>query len=172
MNQAIPLPYRILLLMAGFISLGIGIETGLLRLGWNFPLPSSNLAAFHGPLMISGFLGTVIALERAVAVGQRWAYLGPFCAALGGLALVIGANWIIGAGLMILASVFLLLASANIFFRQHALFTFTLLLGSIFWFAGNVLWMDGIAISQVTPWWIGFLVITIAGERLEMTRML
>lgn len=172
MSQAIPLSYRALLLMAGFVSLAVGIGTGLLRLGWNFPLPSSDLAAFHGPLMICGFLGTVIALERAVAVGQRWAYLGPFCAALGGLALVTGADWIIGAGLMTLASVILLSASANIFLRQHALFTFTLLLGSIFWFAGNILWMAGVTISQVTPWWIGFLVMTIAGERLEMTRML
>lgn len=53
---------------------------GLWRLGWAFPLPASLAAqgaAFHGPLMVSAFFGTVIALERAVALATGWAYLGP-----------------------------------------------------------------------------------------------
>jgi hypothetical protein len=34
------------------------------------------------------------------------------------------------------------------------------------------LWLGGLPLSRVTPWWIGFLVITIAGERLELSRVL
>lgn len=172
MSRDVPVPYRIPLLIAGFISLAFGIGTGLLRLGWNFPLPNGGLAAWHGPLMVCGFLGTVIALERAVAIGQRWAYLGPLAAALGGLALLASFNWLIGAGLMALASAILLFASLNVFLRQRALFTLTLLLGSACWLLGNLLWLQGLAFPQVAPWWAGFLVLTIAGERLELSRML
>lgn len=40
---------------------------GLIRLGWQLPALTPSLALAHGPLMISGFLGTLITLERAVA---------------------------------------------------------------------------------------------------------
>lgn len=172
MKRDVPVPYRIPLLIAGFLILAFGIGTGLLRLGWNFPLPAPDLAAWHGPLMVCGFLGTVIALERAVAIGRRWAYLGPLFAALGGLALLAGLNWPIGAGLLALASAILVLASLNVFLRLRALFTLTLLLGSVCWLIGNLLWLQGLALLQVVPWWAGFLVLTIAGERLELSRML
>jgi hypothetical protein len=84
-------PWRIPLLILGFASLIIGVGAGLLRLGWAVPRPAADLAAFHGPLMVSGFFGTVISLERAVALAQRWAYLGPLAAGAGGLALILGA---------------------------------------------------------------------------------
>lgn len=172
MIRNLSVQYRIPMLMAGFISLALGIGSGLLRLGWNFPLPSANLAVFHGPLMVCGFLGTVISLERAVAIGQRWAYLGPLSAALGGLVIIAGLPWLIGVGLIALASAIFSLASAIIFLRQRALFLMILLLGSLFWLFGNLLWLGGFSIQQVIPWWIGFLVLTIAGERLELSRVM
>ncbi len=171
-NQNLSVKYRIPLLMAGFICLAFGIASGLLRLGWNFPLPSANLASFHGPFMVCGFLGTVISLERAVAIGRRWAYVGPISAALGGLALIIGLPWHVGMILLTLSSVILSIATALILVRQHALFTLILLLGSLSWLIGNLLWLIGFGIPQVAPWWVGFLVLTIAGERLELSRFL
>lgn len=155
-----------------FICLAFGIASGLLRLGLNFPLPSVSLVAFHGPLMVCGFLGTVISLERAVAIGQRWAYLGPLSAALGGLSMIAGLPWIIGVALMSVASSILSIATVYIFIRQRELFTLTLLLACLSWLLGNILWLSGLAIAQVVPWWIGFLVLTIAGERLELSRFL
>lgn len=172
MYHNLSVQYRIPMLMVGFVSLAFGIGSGLLRLGWNFPLPSAGLTAFHGPLMVCGFLGTVISLERAVAIGHRWAYWGPLSAALGGMAFITGLPWHIGAALVAIASVVLGIASAHIFFRQRALFTLTLLLGSLSWLLGNLLWLGGLGIAQVAPWWIGFLVLTIAGERLELSRFL
>jgi hypothetical protein len=59
-------------------------------------LTSAPLAALHGALMVSGFFGTVIALERAVALGHRWAYLGLLSGGLGGFALIAGAPPIAG----------------------------------------------------------------------------
>lgn len=172
MSHNLSVQYRIPMLMVSFVSLAFGIGSGLLRLGWNFPLPSADLVGFHGPLMVCGFLGTVISLERAVAIGQSWAYLGPFSATLGGVALITGLPWFIGAALVTIASAILGIATAQIFLRQRALFTLTLLLGSLSWLLGNLLWLGGLGIAQVAPWWIGFLVLTIAGERLELSRFL
>jgi hypothetical protein len=37
---------------------------------------------------------------------------------------------------------------------------------------GNIWWLVGAAIYRLVSWWIGFLVLTIAGERLELNRVL
>lgn len=171
-NQSLSVQYRIPVLMVAFVCLAFGIGGGLLRLGWNFPWQRTSLVSLHGPLMVCGFLGAVITLERAVAIGKRWAYLGPFSVALGGLSLILGLPWVIIAILMTIASIIFGIATAHIFYRQQALFTLTLLLSSISWLLGNILWINGLSISQVAPWWIAFLVLTIAGERLELSRIL
>lgn len=165
-------PWRIPLLILGFASLIIGVGAGLLRLGWAVPRPAADLAAFHGPLMVSGFFGTVISLERAVALAQRWAYLGPLAAGAGGLALILGAPLTVAQLLLALGSAVLLAGSVSVFLRQRALFTFTLAAGAGCWLLGNALWLAGFSVYEVVPWWAGFLVLTIAGERLELSRFL
>ena len=172
MARDIPPAQRLPLLILGFASLIIGVGAGLLRLGWAVPLPASELAAFHGPLMISGFFGTVISLERAVALAQRWAYLGPLAAGAGGLALILGAPAAAAQALLALGSAVLLAGSVSVFLRQRALFTFTLAAGAASWLVGNLLWLAGFSLFEVVPWWAGFLVLTIAGERLELSRFL
>jgi hypothetical protein len=44
--------------------------------------------------------------------------------------------------------------------------------GAILWLAGNTLWLLGWPIYSVVLCWIGFLILTIAGERLELNRVL
>lgn len=164
--------WRIPLLALGFVCLFAGLGAGLFRLGWHVPPPSAQLAALHGPLMACGFFGTVIALERAVALARRWAYLGPLFSALGGVAPIAGAPLVVGQILLALGSLILLAGSLHVFLRQRAMFTFTLALGAVCWCTGNLLWLGGLPISNVVPWWAGFLVLTIAGERLELSRFM
>lgn len=163
---------RLPLMLAGMVSLLLGLGGGLLRLGWQIPLPAAELAALHGPLLVCGFLGTVISLERAVALGRGWAYGGPLGAGLGALLLIFGAPWALGALLFVAAGAVLAVASAVIWRRQRAAYTLTLLLGALCWLAGNALWLAGLDVPRVMPWWLGFLTLTIAGERLELSRML
>ena len=162
---------RLPLLAVGFVALALGVGAGLARMGWTFPLPDRRLIAWHGPLMVAGFFGTVISLERAVALAHPWAYLAPLSAALGTLALV-AVMPVAAMLLFVAASLALLAASIAIFLRQHALYTLTLVLGAACWTVGNLLWLAGPAVSASVPWWIGFLVLTIAGERLELSRFL
>lgn len=162
---------RLPLLALGFIGLVVGVGAGLARLGWSVPAVVASASSSHGPLMLCGFLGVVIALERAVAIGRYWAYLGPLLAGVGTASAVTGAAttaaWCFLAG-----SLMMLAASIDIFRRQTALFTFTLTLGALCWFVGNALWIAGWPMHQIVVWWLAFLILTIAGERLELSRFL
>ena len=115
--------------------------------------------------MISAFLGTLISLERAVAIG-RWAYAGPCASAIGALALLIGAPW--GAALAFLSAALALLGvSVSVAVRHMALFTLVPVIAAACWGTGTLAWMLGYSMRDVAGWWLAFLVLTIAAERLE-----
>jgi hypothetical protein len=76
------------LLAAGGLALLAGLLGALALLGQSVPSGTVRLAASHGLLMTFGFLGTLVSLERAVALGRRWGYLAPLGAATGAVALV------------------------------------------------------------------------------------
>lgn len=153
------------------LALLTGLWAGLARLGWDVPLPRAGFSSLHGPLMVSGFLGTLISLERAVALGRPWAYAAPLLTGLGGLGLIIGVP-LIAAQLLILAGSLGLVAIFAAIIRRHpALYTFTMGGGAIVWAIGNLLWCVGRPVFQVVFWWAAFLVVTIAGERLELARL-
>lgn len=167
-----PAWWRLPFLAAGFASLLAGLHAGLARLGWDLPVPAAELAAAHGALMVSGFFGTLISLERAVALGRPWAYLAPAAAGLGGLSLLAGAPWPATPLLFVTAAAALFAVSLQVIKRQATLFTLVLAGGAAAWFAGNALWLNGAALPDIVPWWALFFLLTIAGERLELTRLM
>jgi hypothetical protein len=122
--------------------------------------------------MVAGFLGTLIALERAVAMHRNWMYLSPLFLGLAGLWLIFGNADLIAAIWMLLGSV-MLLAIFYVILRQHAvLYTITMALGVFAFALGSLFWLLGWSIPRIVPWWEVFLVLTIAGERLELGRLL
>src|SRR5512139_3105151 len=132
-------PFRLPLLILGFASLAAGVLAGLARLGWGVPLPMAQLTLLHGPLMVSGFLGTVIGLERAVAMGRRWAYAGPLLTGLGGVSILLGLPPFMGAAGIVLGSTVLFAGTTLILLRQRELFMLTMVLGALSWLVGNLL---------------------------------
>jgi hypothetical protein len=60
---------RIPILIPGAIALIAGLRIGLVRMEWPLIFGVPVVLADHGPLMVSGFLGTLIGLERAVGTG-------------------------------------------------------------------------------------------------------
>ena len=163
---------RFPLMAMAMVALLAALWGGLLRLGWDWPIMRPTLPVAHGPLMISGFLGTLIGLERAVALGQRWTYAGPTLTGLGALALVVGLPGAVGPLLMAMGSLALVVVFAVIVRRQPGLPEITMGVGALVWLVGNGLWLSGWPIFRVVGWWAGFLVLTIAGERLELSRFL
>ncbi len=162
---------RLPLLALSIFALLAGLWAGLLRLGWSVPPIEDNLYIIHGPLMVCGFLGTLISLERAVALGTTFGYAAPVLSATGALALISGRSEPIGAALINFASLCLIGDFAAILRRQTALFTVTMAFGAVAWFIGNFLWLAGAPMTGVFFWWTAFLVLTIVGERLELSRL-
>ncbi|WP_407281043.1 hypothetical protein U5817_09005 [Aromatoleum evansii] len=158
--------------MLGMLSLVLGVGAGLARLGTDVPTPAAALAGWHAALMICAFFGTVIGLERAVALGRAIAYLGPLVSGIGGVALLAGLPLPWAQSLFVLASCVLVGGAIAVVRRQSALFTRTLAVGAGCWLAGNLAWAASGSIQTAIPWWLAFLVVTIAGERLELTRFL
>jgi hypothetical protein len=163
---------RFSLMVLTLLALLAGLWAGLLRLGWRWPVLQPDLPIAHGPLMVSGVLGTLIGLERAVALNRPWTYAAPLLTGLGALALVVGLSGWAGPLLITLGSLGLMAVFVVIVRRQPALFTVTMGLGTLVWLIGNGLWLMGWPIYRVALWWGGFLVLTIAGERLELARLL
>ncbi len=159
------------MLALGFVALVVGVGAGLARLGVGVPVLAASAAAQHGPLMIGGFFGVVIALERAVALREAWAYAAPLVAGIGALCVVAGAM-ALAPWLMLAASGVLLAATIVVARRQPAMFTLTLALGALAWVGGNAGWAAGAAVYEVVPLWLSFPILTIAGERLELSRLL
>jgi hypothetical protein len=162
---------RVPLMAIGMLSMACGAWLGLVRLGWKLPLPWPDQLIAHGPLMVCGFLGTLISLERSVALGSRWGYAAPALVAAGALTLDLPLGpfgpLLITVGSGVLVAIFVVLLR-----RQPSLFMLTIALGAVAWLVGNGLWLGGSAIFRVVWWWLAFLVLTIAGERLELNRVL
>jgi hypothetical protein len=153
------------------LSLLLGLAGALVRLGYAFPAATPEFVAFHGPLMVCGFLGTLISLERAVGIGRRWAISAPLTTGVGALSLgvVSGPAGLLG---ILVGSVVLLATLVVGYGIQPGWSAATLVAGAVSWMVGNALWLAGLGIPRAVPFWMTFLVLTIAGERLELSRVL
>lgn len=165
-------PGRFVLIATAMFLLLAAMWAGLFRMGWKIPALQPTLSGVHGPLMISGFLGTLIGLERAVGLNLKWTYAAPVLTGLGALALVFGLPEVPAALAIVLGSAVLIGVFLYIVKHQPLLHSYAMLIAAVAWFVGNLLWLIGQPIATVVPWWAGYLVLTIAGERLELSRLM
>lgn len=171
-NTASARPLRFGLFAVAVITLLVGIFAGLSRLQITVPDISLQFAAFHGPLLISGFFGVVISLERAVAVKTATAYAAPVLNAVGTLLLLLF-GIVAGAQLLaIAAATVLTVVSLQLLRKVKADFTVILAGSAACWSIGGMVWWFTNDTARATLLWFAFLIITIAGERLELTRLL
>jgi hypothetical protein len=106
-----------------------------------------------------------------VAVGRLWAYAAPLLTGLGTVLVLHGGPAF--APLFDLAgSVVLLWATLSVLPRQRENFVLLLAVAAACRSVGNALWAGGAAVHEVVIWWLAFLVLTIAGERLELSRFM
>ena len=161
--------------MAG-LGLLAGLWAGLLRLGLTLPAILPTGAAQHGPLMVSGFLGTLIALERAVALSSlsslRWMYAAPVLSGIGALIVLLGISPEFGRSFLFLAALTLTAVCVRMARMQPELHTRLLAVAAGAWAVGNLVWLLGGSVRAASAWWVGFLVLTVAAERLELGRVL
>lgn len=153
------------------LALLAALWAGLLRLGWSLLPAPPNLVVAHGPLMVCGFLGTLIPLERAVAIRRKWMYAAPILTSLGWVFLLARPG-VGGVGMFTLGSLAMLAILGFMLFHEPNFHVIVMMAGGFSWVVGNILWMTGVPLFQVVFWWMAFLVLTIGGERLELSRIL
>jgi len=163
--------WRVPLLAAAILTLLGAIWAGWIRMGWPWPAIQPSMVGAHGPLMVSGFFSTLISIERAVALRQRWPYVGPLLSGVGGILILTGAGRPLPALLLTAGSFWLVLVFAAILRMHHTGYTVVMALGALALFAANLLWTAGWPVYRVVLWWAAFLILTIAGERLELGRL-
>ena len=162
------------LIVAGLV---IGIVAGLGRLGIPMPPVADERVVLHGPILIAGVFGTLIALERAVAMktllGRTWTFadVAPVLNGAGLIVLLVD-----GAGapaIALMSAGAAVLVAVNLFFlrRSPALDVLTMVLGAAFLLLADLAWLGERPVPFLTPWWTAFLVLTIVGERLELAKL-
>lgn len=172
---AMPIAVRGIMALA-VAALLAGIVGGLLRAGTldvalAGTAPFGDAVVAHASLMICAFFGAVIGIERAVALKRTWAFLAPVLAGAGGVAALLGGHaaskWLFAAAAAVFVAVNIAVVA-----RQRAAHTALLLVAALAWLAGSALQLVQPAAAASVAWWFGFLVITIAAERLELTRLM
>lgn len=165
-----PRPLAPLLLLPGGLALLTGMDAGLTLAGVPAPVGSARLAELHGPLMVLGFLGTVIALERATALRAAWGFLAPGLCAAGALALVVLPAPLAGRLLLTQGLLTLALVYAALWRRNRDVTIAVEGLGAVLGLAAALL-LTRVEVAAVLPLLVGFVVLTIAAERVELARL-
>lgn len=158
------------LLFAG-ISVLTGLIAAIARLGHWLNTPAADLAVDHGPLMVFGFVGGAIGLERAVAVRARWAWLGPAASAAGVVTTLAGLPKAVPGVFFALSFLVLGLTYAVVHRRQPTLAVLTQAVGVLGGVAAAVVWASGEVFAYAMPLGVLFAVATVIGERLELARV-
>lgn len=173
MNTAKTATYILVgLLLFAAIGLIGGLYAGLLRLGFLNEIQVQAVSPLlHGPLMINGFLGTLISLERAAALDKSWAYGAPVLIAVSTILILAGISntglWMLVLGSMALAGVMI-----HLYFLQPKIYHLIMVMGACTLLVGNILYLAGFPVYDLVGWWAAFPVLTIFGERLELNRIM
>jgi hypothetical protein len=151
------------------LALLLALWSGWIRLGWQFPITKG--VADHGALMIGSFLGSLIILERAVVLKKLWAYAIPAVNLLS-LPLFMAGYPIAAYACLVAGSLGLMLIFWLLLQRQPDASIWVMLCGAACWLVGNSLLLIHDLYPMAVFWWVLFLLLTISGERLELTRFL
>jgi hypothetical protein len=151
------------------ISLVIGILAGLFRMGWSIPM--GEVAGEHGALMTGSFLGTLICLERIVALKKKWMYIIPVISGMSLIFFLLG-NQMIAMTMLTIGSLGLVYIYIDLINRFKEYYFYIMMIGAIGWAVGNIIMIVAPFYPQAAPWWIVFILLTVFGERLELSKFL
>lgn len=161
------------LLPAGVVLLVLGVGGGLARFGVDLGASHAAMSA-HGALVVFGFFGMLVSLERGVVVRRGWVSIGPLCALAGSVLVLAGApnRWAaaawVGAAVLTLL---IILAIGRAGSAGPTIAHEQMLGGCIAWVAGATLWGADASLAIVVPFLTAFLLLTIVGERTQLGKL-
>lgn len=160
---------RLPFLLLAIFCLLTGLWTGLSRIGWDiFILPAT---AQHGGIMVGGFLGTLISLEKVIPLKQKYLLLIPLMSTMSVVLSLLGQRHE-SMILLVLASSGLTTVFIYYFSLEMSFVYGFMLAGSISWLTGNILLLTRDFYPLAFPWWVAFILFIIAAERLELMKFL
>lgn len=163
--------WRPLLIAPAGLSLLAGLDAALVLLNLPAPVDTERLPQVHGMLLVLGFVGTLIALERAVAFGRPWGLAAPALLGVGAVLTITPAPLRVGQLVLVAGALALVAVYVPLWRRQYDESVLVQALGAVVAAGGAVLWAGGVEIPVLLPWLVAFVVLTIAGERLELARL-
>ncbi|MGV0874087.1 hypothetical protein [Mycolicibacterium sp. XJ879] len=165
------IPLRSVWMVPAAVALLAGLDAALLRLGLPAPVETVRLAEVHGIVLVLGFVGTLIAVERAVAAGRRWCYAAPALLGLGGVLLVSPAPCHLADVTLLAGAALLVAVYVPLWRRSWDAAVLVQAAGAVLATGAALLWAAGLPTPDLLGWLAGFLILTIAGERLELARV-
>ena len=156
-------------LVLAALSLFSGLTSGLQRIGWEVnALPAS---MHHGAIMVGGFLGTLISLEKIIPLRNKILYAIP---AVSGASIAFFLSELPTAAwsCLILASVGLSIVFLRYFLHERSVIYLLMLCGGVSWLIGNMVLISARFYPLAFPWWLGFALFIITAERVELMKFL
>ncbi len=163
---------KLVLLVMGVGLLLHGLAAGALRAGGPALIGAEQFAHWHGPIMVCGFLGVVISLERATALKVWFGWAAPLLTGIGMGLFIVADYGPTGALIVLAGSLFHSLNQGLVLARQPNAANTIMLLGALIWVTANLLLLADYTVPQLVLLWMSFLLFTIIGERIELSRVL
>ncbi|HEX5171413.1 MAG TPA: hypothetical protein VFW11_19685 [Cyclobacteriaceae bacterium] len=162
--------FRLPFMLLAFANLIIGMAMGLIRMGWSFPVVPT--AIHHGAIMVGGFLGTLILLEKVIPLKKKFLFAFPVINSLG-LLMMDPEFYYMGISCLIAGAVGLLVVF--IFYlktQPKELSLWLMIAGACCQIGGHIMLVSKQFYPLAFPWWMGFLFLVIVGERVELSKFL
>ena len=160
---------RVPFILFAILCLLTGLWTGLSRIGWDIFI--TPLSAHHGAIMVGGFLGTLIALEKIIPLKKPTLFAIPLVSASSVVLFNLNQPFF-ATLLLILASIGLTGVFLHYLKRERSLIYGLMVAGSLQWLIGNVMLLTKQFYPLAFPWWVGFILFIIISERLELMKFL
>lgn len=161
--------FRLPFVFLAMLSLLFGLWTGLGRIGWEPALVSASM--HHGAIMVGGFLGTLISLEKIIPLKKKYLYIFPVTSGLSVVLFALGQP-AVSFALLVGSSAGLSAVFLHYFLREKNMIYLLMLGGAVCWLVGNILLMSKEFYPLAFPWWLAFTLFIITSERLELMKFL
>lgn len=160
---------RIPFVALAMLSLLGGLLAGLQRIGWILPI--SGIASGHGAIMVGGFLGTLITLEKVIPLKNNSLYIIPAVSSASVVLHFLGMR-VYSLTCLIVASAGLSIVFLIYWIRERSSIYTIMFAGAVCWLTGNLLLIRHNFYPIALPWWMAFVLFIITSERLELMKFL
>jgi hypothetical protein len=149
----------------------VGIYVGFIRIGWAFPVNSTLPIPHHGVLMTGSFLGTLISVERVAVLKTRWTWFVPILM-ISSLFFIIFQQNLFAFSVLLLGSLGYLYVSFHNYQTYYLRGDVLMLIGAVFQVIAFLIFIITYSYPMAFAGWMLYLIFTIVGERLNLTRFL